>query len=415
MKAVSTGNRRLAKLLSGLALGAACWLVGGACGSDEAHDTDTLTIGVLLPFTGPTAGTASNFERAVLLVVDRVNEGGGVQGKKLRVVSRDTHSDPARSNRSVEQLLEEGAQVVLGPESAELAQQILPTLQQKNVVFLSPLVGSAGDAQLDCAHPWFRLAPSANALGESLAKLVAREGSKKVAIVYSSGAYDEALQKAFDSRFEELSGTRPLDVRVDANAQTHAASVRAIVDADVDSIVLATSPRTAALAINEFEAAGLTERRLFLSPLLKTGLFVQNVAPAAVEGALGVAPGIFDDSAAFHDAFAERWRGDAPLEGAYFYYDATALVALALEKMGQAQASPDYTLVQALLEAAGPPGEAVQWDEVTLGLSRTRDGRDVYYAGLTGPMLLDKCGARKLGKSTTWTIHNGLIQNEAEE
>jgi hypothetical protein len=133
-----------------------------------------------------------------------------------------------------------------------------------------------------------------------------------------------------------------------------------------------------------------------------------------VEGALGVAPGIFDDSDAFHTAFAERWRGDTPLEGAYFYYDATALVVLALEKLGQSE-SKSYTLSQAILEAAAPPGEAVQWDEVTLGVSRTESGRDVYYAGLTGPMLLEKCGARRLGKSTVWSIHNGVIVNENDE
>ena len=202
MTSASKGNRKLKKLLAGIALGASCWLMGGACGSDGGEDSDVLTIGVLLPFTGPTAGTASNFERAVLVVADRVNEAGGVQGKKLRVVSRDTHSDLARSKRSVEQLLDEGAQVVLGPESAELATAILPTLQENDVVFLSPLVGSAGDSAIDCAHPWFRLAPSAEALGESLAKLAHREGSTKVAIVYSSGAYDEELQKALDTRFE---------------------------------------------------------------------------------------------------------------------------------------------------------------------------------------------------------------------
>jgi ABC-type branched-subunit amino acid transport system substrate-binding protein len=383
-----------------------------ACGSDAKDPSDAITIGVLLPFTGPSAGTASNFERAVLHAVDQVNAAGGVQGRKLRVVSRDTHSEIGRSERALKQLLAAGAVVVLGPESAEIAAEIAPTLAESDVVFLSPLVGSAGEPTLDCTHPWFRLAQSARSLGESLAKLVHREGAKKVAILFSSGAYDDALRGALNNRLTELSGNNPIDLRVEANAQTYAAIVDQLVEQDVDSVVLATSPRTAALALNEFDAAGLDEVRLYLSPLLKTDLFVQNVAPAAVEGALGVAPSIFDDSEAFPASFADRWRGDSPLEGAYFYYDATALVALALEKMAQANAGAPPTLSQAIVEAAAPPGQEVQWDELDLGLSRLRAGQNVYYSGLTGPMLLEECGERRLGVSQIWSVRDGVIVNE---
>ena len=52
------------------------------------------------------------------------------------------------------------------------------------------------------------------------------------------------------------------------------------------------------------------------------------MAPDALEGARGVAPKIYDTGADFPDAFASRWQGDQPLEGAYFYYDAVALGAV---------------------------------------------------------------------------------------
>jgi ABC-type branched-subunit amino acid transport system substrate-binding protein len=384
-----------------------CGLVGCAA---EAEESDEITIGVLLPFTGTSSATASNFERAVIFAKDQVNAAGGIHGKKLRVVSGDTHSALGRSERSVDQLVAAGAKVILGPESAEIAGQLSREPSLRDVVLVSPLVGSAGDTAVDCDHPWFRLAPSATALGEALGKLLQREGARKVAILYASGAYDEALRDAVSSRFTELSGNEPLALLLDAGARSFASTIDEIARQDVDSVVLSTSPRTAALVINEFDSAGLRNVRWFLSPLLKTELFVQNVAPSFVEGALGVAPGIFNPSDGFVSDFAARFSGDEPLEGAYFYFDATMLVALALER--SARAEDPLPLSEALIEVAGPPGEEVQWGEVARGLRGIRDGSTLYYSGLTGPMLLEACGERQLGVSTVWGVRSGLIVNE---
>ena len=68
-----------------------------ACsGATEAPD-DTIKIGLLLPFTGNASATAANLERAAIYAVDRINAGGGVKGRQLKVVARDTHSEVGRS------------------------------------------------------------------------------------------------------------------------------------------------------------------------------------------------------------------------------------------------------------------------------------------------------------------------------
>jgi hypothetical protein len=182
----------------------------------------------------------------------------------------------------------------------------------------------------------------------------------------------------------------------------------------VDAVVLATSPRAGALFVNEYDALSDRTPRWFLSPLLKTDLLVQNVAPTAREGAQGVAPKIFDLSDVFPAAFAARWLGDQPLEGAYFYYDAVALVGFALEKAeGDPGEVPDFPeLEAALIDAASTAGEARGWDEVESGLRRIREGADVNYSGLTGPILLDQCGSRRSGRTSRFTVENGRIVDE---
>ena len=124
-----------------------------------------------------------------------------------------------------------------------------------------------------------------------------------------------------------------------------------------------------------------------------------------------MAPRIYDTTPAFPDAFSARWQGDRPLEGAYFYHDALGLLALALEKtIPAADGSIDVAQLQAAIQdAAAPPGEGVAWNEIERGLERTRSGNDIYYSGLTGPMLLDTCGSRLLGATSTWQVHAGTI------
>jgi ABC-type branched-subunit amino acid transport system substrate-binding protein len=281
------------------------------------------------------------------------------------------------------------------------------------VAFLSPRVGAADDATVDCSTPWFRLAPSSQALGEALAKLVWAENLHSAVVLHAAGAYDEALSSAVQTRFTSLGGQVALALTLDPNAQSYADAVRQAITAGADAIVLAASPRTGALVVNEFDASSATPFRWFLSPLLETEILVENVAPRALEGALGVAPKIYDTSAAFPTAFDARWPGDHPLEGAYFYYDAMGLLALALEKtQPAADGSLDVGLLRtAIRDAAAPPGEGIGWDELEVGLERLRTGADIYYSGLTGPLLLDACGRRGLGATTTWQVQAGQIVN----
>src|SRR5450755_3236672 len=393
---------RLLRMLATAAVAGAL----GACSSTPGTPSDAVTIGLLLPFTGSSSGTASNFERAVLYAADRVNAGGGVHGRPIRILSADTHSDLARAQSSVEGLVNDGAVVVVGPESAEIAAEIGPYLAAHQVAFLSPLVGAANDAAVDCSTPWFRLAPSAQAFGEALAKQAVAQNVGSIALMYARTSYDEAVRDAVSSRFTSLQGNVRLTVALDPNGESYATEVDATRQVDADAVVLTSSPSAGALVVNEFDALSATPPRWFLSPLLKTDLLVQNVAPEALEGARGVAPKIYDTTMDFPDAFANRWQGDQPLEGAYFYYDAIALLAFALAR---ANPNPDGSfglmdLDTALRTAAGPPGEAAGWNEIETGLSRQRNGESLYFSGLTGPLLFDSCGDRALGSTSTWHV-----------
>jgi ABC-type branched-subunit amino acid transport system substrate-binding protein len=391
-----------------LVAGVLCLIGNSACSDEFKPSKDGIEVGLLLPFIGSASATVSNLERATLYAVDRINQGGGINGSKVRIISRDTHSDVERGLAEARSLARSGVAAVIGPESAEIAQEMRPVLAEEGVLFLSPLVGAAAEPSRKCDAPWFRLAPSAKSLGEALAKQAKANSVTRVAVLYSTSPYDRALGAAAAARFVTLGGEVALELELNPDAPSYSRAISTAIDAKVTDVILAASPRAAAILVNEFDVLSSRRPRWFLSPLLKTELLVQNVAPQALEGALGVAPKIYENGEAFPDAFSRRWMGDEPLEGAYFYYDAMALLAVALAKA----TAPDATttdLTKTMLDAAGPPGEGVRWDELEVGLERLGRGEDLYYTGLTGPLSLEPCGSRSTGITADWTVEHGAI------
>lgn len=379
----------------------------GGC-SDSTPNDDAIEIGLLLPFTGADAATSSNFERAALFAAARVNRAGGIGGKSLRIISQDTHSAPEATRRSAQWLVDSGVRAIVGPESTAMGSELFATLTRQGVVLVSPVIGAVAEPT-DCTVPWFRLAPTAKALGEALADQVVEAKHGSIVVITEDDTYNAALGSGVAQRFIARRGQVLLELQVDPNAQSYGSSVRAALNAGAEAIVLSASARTGALLVNEFDALAKRHINWFLSPSLKTELFVANAAPDALEGAIGVAPKI-QRSPDFVSAFAREWQGDEPLEGAYFYYDAVGLLTIALAR--EAESGSKHSLVElakSVRDSANTPGEAANWDEVDARLPDIAAGERIFYSGVTGPLSLLNCGSREQQESKDYQIVGGRI------
>ena len=58
----------------------AATLLLGATGS-QAQTSGTISIGAVLPLTGPSATVGEDIRRGVMMAIDKVNEQGGVHGR----------------------------------------------------------------------------------------------------------------------------------------------------------------------------------------------------------------------------------------------------------------------------------------------------------------------------------------------
>ena len=263
------------------------------------------------------------------------------------------------------------------------------------------------------------LAPSARALGENLANDLAsdlaRGDQAGVAILYGPGQYDNAFRRGVRDKFEsELVGGKVLmEGLLDGGSSSQSRAIEQALAAGPDAIVLSLSAQGASSVFTE---ATLRDSSLGwkFSPLLKTPLFTQNISVELAEGATGIAPKIFDTTDDFPNAFAERWRGDQPLEGAYFYYDAISLLSIAFGLLEDVKDFSYAELGEAIVQASSSRGVSVGWDELDRGLEKLKEGVAVNYSGLTGPILLQPCGERRTGATQPWAVRSGEIVEVTE-
>jgi hypothetical protein len=75
-----------------------------ACSSQEDRQ-QTIKIGGVYALTGKAASFGKEVKNGVDSAVDAINEKGGIEGRKLLVVSEDTQSDPKHAVSAFEKLI----------------------------------------------------------------------------------------------------------------------------------------------------------------------------------------------------------------------------------------------------------------------------------------------------------------------
>ena len=187
---------------------AACALFTAACGEQSTdQDGEGIAVGAILPFTGKEAAIGRNLEQALLLAVADVNAAGGVNGKQLRLVTRDSNSG---SDRGLEQLLQllytDKVAYLIGPEETELAKEVVPDIKGLNVLQLLPGYAAPSIQHSGSRGGWIRLAPSTDAFACAMGKQAIRDGATSVNALVTSDDYSPTLASDFTSRFGSLGG-----------------------------------------------------------------------------------------------------------------------------------------------------------------------------------------------------------------
>ncbi len=385
---------------------AACQEQGPAptSGSSPASPAATggLKIGSLLPATGDLASVGQPMLAAVPMLVETVNQCGGVNGAPVTLVpNTDDQTDPTAGADGMTKLAEvDKVAGVVGSFASSVSSAAAPIAARNKVMLISP--GSTSPVFTERAKKgefqgfWARTAPPDTYQAQALAKLAYDKGERRVATVVINNDYGVGFEKEFVQAFKKLGGTvinEAKPTRYDPKATTFETEVQAAFSGKPDGVAAVAYAETGALLLKTAYEQGLSKDvQILLTDGAKSDQFPTQVGKTAdgkfiLTGALGTVPGADGKALA---AFTKLWEAKfnrPPVEYAPQAWDAAALLVLAAQA---AKSNTGEGIQSKLREVANGPGEEVS--DVCEGLKLLREGKDINYQGASGNVDIDENG-----------------------
>lgn len=392
---------------------------GSPAAQAPAGGSGGLKIGRLLPETGDLASVGQPMLASVPLLVETVNQCGGVNGAPVTLVTADDQTDPSAGTEAMTKLVEvDRVAGVVGSFASSVSSAALPIAVRNKVMMVSP--GSTSPVFTERAKKgdfqgyWARTAPPDNYQAQALAALAQERGLKRVATVVINNDYGVGFEQQFVNAFKKLGGTvtneaRP--TRYDPKATTFESEVQAAFSGNPDGVVAVAYAETGALLLKTAFEQGVSKGvQILLTDGSKSDQFAEQVGKTAdgkyiLEGAVGTIPGA--DGKALEN-LTKLWQqkfGSSPAEYAPQGWDATALLVLAAQA---AKANTGEAIQGKIRDVANAPG--VEVSDVCEGLKLLSQGQDINYQGASGNVDIDENGD-VVGVYDVWRVEsNGKLK-----
>src|SRR5262245_57114915 len=122
--------------------------------------SEPIKIGFLAAMTGPSSAPTVGFNRGVIFAVDAINGAGGIKGRKVEVITRDTQGDPTKAVNATQEMISQlKVHAIWGPTNSGESLAVTPIMARAKMPNIHPcVVDSLIDPQ---KFPnAFRMAPS---------------------------------------------------------------------------------------------------------------------------------------------------------------------------------------------------------------------------------------------------------------
>ncbi|MFB7113214.1 ABC transporter substrate-binding protein [Streptomyces sp. NPDC056291] len=155
----------------------------------ERTDGSSVRIGALVPLTRPGwVGAGRHLLAGLELAVREVNNAGGIAGRPLELVVRDTAADPQRAAAAVEELARLGVAALAGEYHSVVARAAATRADALGLPFLCS--SAVLDALTEQPTQWVaRLAPAQSRGWQIYADFLLSAGHSRIAIAAESSVY----------------------------------------------------------------------------------------------------------------------------------------------------------------------------------------------------------------------------------
>lgn len=175
-------------------------------------------VGWLVALTGPNSSPGIGFDRGIKYAAEEINKAGGIKGRKLEVITRDTQGDPTKAvNAALELINKEGVEFTIGPTNSGEGLATTPVIARSKI---PSLVYGVVDTLIDPQkYPYaFRVLPSNQQWTEAVHNYALNVlKSKKIGIIGDATGYGTATTNLSETALKGLGATIAYKGLVEAN------------------------------------------------------------------------------------------------------------------------------------------------------------------------------------------------------
>ena len=165
-----------------------------------------IKVGFPMILSGPGALFGEPASKGAQMFVDEINAKGGVLGRKLELLPRDTKGNADEAVRVARELiLKENVDFLVGTLTSAEGPAVSVVAKENKVVFIAPIPKTDQLTAADKLHPYiFRVASTCTIEGRTAAELVAKWGVKRVATISPDYAYGQDVTKSFVEHLKKI-------------------------------------------------------------------------------------------------------------------------------------------------------------------------------------------------------------------
>ncbi len=360
---------------------------------------DPLILASLMPLSGDLASLGPGIALGAALAVEQINAAGGINGQPVQLIEGDSGCDGAVALTSLNDVIAQGAQGVMGAACSGTSLAILDTAIAAEVVMVSPSNTSPQFTKIDKKGFYARTAPSDLLQGDVLASLLVEDGVQTVSIISRADSYGRGLAEATAAAFEAAGGTVKTIVYHATDATEFTSEVTAVGKGAPDAIVGILFPETGCGVLQPAFEQGLLDTPWYMTDGVKdAGLASLCGLGTALDGFKGTAPGSAAGEA--KDAFEAAYAGVSADGSPTFIFAPQAYDAVMLMAISAAANGVTGPEIASGLVAASSGGEKC------IGvacIALAADGVDVDYVGASGEIELNAVGDPTAATYDIWT------------
>ncbi len=246
---------RFSMIAAALALGA-----GAASAQSQGVSANEIVLGSIQDLSGPLAGFGKQVRLGMMLRVDEVNEQGGVNGRKVRLLVEDSGYDPKKAVLAAQKLVnQDKIFAMVGHIGTAQNMAAMPVQFQKNVINFFPVT-----AARQMYEPFHKLKYSFAAtyfdqMKIAVPKLIKEKGAKKVCAMYQDDEFGLEVLRGAEEGLKDIGMEMAEKTSFKRGATDFSSQMQKLASTQCDFVVLGT-------IIRETIGGIATARRLGFNP-----------------------------------------------------------------------------------------------------------------------------------------------------